>query len=135
MSEDYVNADLRHRELINRAARDRSAAKAAMREAEQRAQLDATQEKWREQARINAKNRRAAWPLRAWPESLKGNETILEDGFRLTVFKSKRGKGWSGSYKQPGSETVKYLRDIHGTRESAKLALFDNMVWLKNRGK
>jgi hypothetical protein len=75
--------------------------------------------------------RRDAWPSRVWPLSGPGNETILEDGFKLTVFKKRNG--WSGSWWAPGAKEVKYLRDIHDTCESAKLALFDNMIFLQKK--
>jgi flagellar biosynthesis GTPase FlhF len=149
-----VAAQQREKEARNAEARRKTAKKrreeAAVREEEQRIQALVNQavaeiaaEKQREQAAIkeeerlrraaiDLENRRAAWPSQVWSLSKNGNETVLEDGFRLTVFR--KGNGWSGVVNRLGSK-ARFLKKFHGTSDSAKLALFDYMIWLKDRNK
>ena len=131
---DYEQAQQRERTAKNaKKRRDKAAAK--KKERAERALLDQAlaeiaAEKQRERDAIDLENRRAGWLSRKWLVSAKGNEYIREDGFVLTVFK--KGKGWSGSVKQPGAERPRYLSKFHGTSDSAKLALFSAMIWLKD---
>lgn len=146
-------AQQREREARNTEARQKAAKKrsekAAVREEERRIQALVDQaladmaaeehreqaaireEERRRQAAIDAANRRAAWPSRVWLVSRKGTSSYThESGFTLLVYK--KGNGWSGRLKKPG-EKDRPLTKFHGTSDSAKLALFNFVVWLNNR--
>jgi hypothetical protein len=88
--------------------------------------------KRRESSLINAAKRRGRWLNRNWKISAKGNEYIRTDGFVLTVFLN--GNRWSGSVIRVFPEQKFFLHRPHPTSEAAKLALFDAMIYLKDRG-
>ena len=89
--------------------------------------------KRREGSLINAAKRRANWLQRNWrPNPRKqGNESLRTDGFVLTAFP--KGNGWSGSVIRRAPERKAFLHRIHPTRDAAKLALFDALIYVKER--
>jgi hypothetical protein len=87
--------------------------------------------KRREGALINAAKRRANWLQGNWRPSQKGNDFLRTDGFVLTVFP--KGNGWSGSVIRRDPERKAFLHRVHPTEDAAKLALFDALIYVKNR--
>ena len=80
---------------------------------------------------ILAKGMRRIQVQRNWQPSQKGNDFLRTDGFVLTVFP--KGNGWSGSVIRRDPESKAFLHRIHPTTDAAKLALFDALIYVKDR--
>lgn len=85
----------------------------------------------RERTLRNAASRRKNWTTRKWRTSSKGNPMIKTDGFLITVFQ--KGTYWSASIKAKDDDKVHFLKRKTTSEESAKLAVFDAMLLLKQR--
>lgn len=87
--------------------------------------------KRREADMKNAAKRRSNWLSRKWNLSAKGNHYVKIDGFHIVIFE--KGGQWSGTITQQESGKLTEARKFYPTRDAAKLAAFDGMIWLKGK--
>jgi hypothetical protein len=76
--------------------------------------------------------KRKRWPTRRWRVSRKGNEFIVADEFRVTVYPGRFG--WRVTVAASEGEFVHHSHRICLTSDDAKLAGFDLVTRLLARG-
>ena len=87
--------------------------------------------KRREADMKNIARRRGNWLSRKWGNSRKGNHFIRTDGFHIVIFET-LGQ-WSGAItKRISGESTK-ARKLYSSRDAAKIAAFEGMIWLKGK--
>ena len=85
---------------------------------------DLVRAKERERRLVNRSARRRNWLKRAWTRSKSGNDTLMVDGIRITIFPGKKGPGWSGVIARP-DKPEQWSKRRYPTSDAAKLAAFD----------
>lgn len=84
----------------------------------------------RERALKNAAQRRRRWLSRKWRTSVRGNSFLNTDGMNIAVFQRRPGV-WSGRITDRITESELISKRRYVTEETAKLAAFDTMIFLK----
>ncbi len=79
----------------------------------------------------NVARRRKNWLSRQWRISNKGNHFLNTDGLNIVIFQ-KRDSSWGGRIEGARNGRTIFSRRHYKTREQAKLAAFDAMIFLKN---
>lgn len=85
----------------------------------------------RESVLRNAAQRKRRWLVRKWRVSANGNFFLNADGFNVTIYKKANGK-WGGRLEDRESGNAHLSRKEYPTEDTAKLAAFDGMIFLKN---
>jgi hypothetical protein len=85
----------------------------------------------REQALKNAASRRKRWLSRAWRVSAKGNDYLNADGFTVTIFPQENQ--WGGVLINRQTDEKYFSERQYPTKDAAKLAAFDALIFLKDR--
>ena len=84
----------------------------------------------RERALKNAAQRRHRWLSRKWRTSVRGNSFLNTDGMNIAVFQRRPGV-WGGRITDRITESELISKRRYVTEETAKLAAFDTMIFLK----
>ena len=87
----------------------------------------------RERALKNVARRRQNWLTRRWLVSAMGQDYLNVDGLNIVVYEV--GGGWGGRITERHGANPRVIRSrrVYATRDAAKLAAFDTMIWLNNR--
>jgi len=81
----------------------------------------------------NGTARRKRWLSREWRTSAKGNDFLNADGYNVAVFR--QGAGWSYSVKNKKTQYTLFPKRPFTSSDTAKLAGFDTMIWMKESGR
>ena len=84
----------------------------------------------REGSLRNAAQRRRRWLSREWKISAKGNAYLNTDGLNVTIFQRTRTL-WGARIEDRSTGRSVTSRRRYTTEDSAKLAAFDKMIFLK----
>jgi len=76
--------------------------------------------------------RRRNWLRRKWRISAAGNVFLNTDGLNIAVYQ--KGGGWSGRIMERASLKSVESRRIYPSIDTAKLGMFDGMIFLKAKG-
>jgi hypothetical protein len=84
----------------------------------------------RESNLINEAQRKKRWLNRKWKISKKGNDYLNTDGFNIIIFNNNSGS-WSARIEDQATSQSEFSRQQYKTKDAAKLAAFDAMIFLK----
>lgn len=87
----------------------------------------------REQELRNVARRRRNWLTRTWRVSAMGHHYLNVDGLNIVVYEV--SGGWGGRITERYGTNPRVIRSrrVYTTRDAAKMAAFDTMIWLKAR--
>jgi hypothetical protein len=86
----------------------------------------------REKALRSATSRKKRWLSRKWKISTKGNSYINTDGFNITTYPHHDGT-WGGRIEERSTGRSQQSRKRYQSEDTAKLAAFDGMIFLKHK--